>query len=84
MRRHHIRSFASRLILVCAMVALTVSPGFSQTAVAIATVTLLNAATDAGCSVSRTAGNERTPEFRVINGTQTAMRQMQIGLKYSF
>ena len=74
MRSHHVRGFASRLLLVCAMVALTNLPGFSQTlgqitgritdfsgaAVAGAPVTLLNTATNASRNTVSTEDGDYT------------------------
>jgi hypothetical protein len=73
MHRHHVRGFASRLVWVG-----------RQT---------LRVRVSLGCGMEvdkRTArsrlraGHNRHRNFGVINGTQTAMRQMQIGLKYWF
>jgi hypothetical protein len=74
MRRHHVRDFASHLFLICAMLALTVFPGFSQTLgqvtrritdvsgapVASATVTLLNIATNASRNTVSTEDGDYT------------------------
>ena len=56
MRRHHVRGFSSRLVLLCAIFGLTASPLSSQTAVAIATLTFFKAANSTtGAWFSRTS-----------------------------